>query len=396
MEKFDFLIIGAGIVGLATALRLQEKKPGATVVVVEKESHVAAHQSGHNSGVIHAGVYYEPGSLKARFCRAGLVQTMAFCQHRGVPFKQCGKLVIATTQAEVPRLAKLSARAHLNGVDCHSLSMAELKQIEPNVVGLGALHVTETGIVDYAAMCRVMADLVTAQGGVIKLASAVVAIREGANEVEIETATSTLCAKHLIACAGLHSDRLASLAGLEIDFAIIPFRGDFYRLAAHRADIVDHLIYPVADPSLPFLGVHLTATTDGGMTVGPSAMLSLHREGYAKLALSVQDLSQMMRFPGLWRLLARNTRAGVIECAHTISKQLYLRAIRRYCPSLEIADLVSQHSGIRAQAVTRDGLLVQDFLVKRTKRMTHICNAPSPAATAAFPIAQFIVDELHV
>lgn len=394
MPEYDFIVIGAGIVGLATAMRLQERYPEAALAVVEKEARPATHQSGHNSGVMHAGVYYEPGSLKARLCRAGLAQMVDFCRRQSIPFRQCGKLIVATDAAESVRLQHLHERAVENGVECRMLNARKLKQVEPNVCGVGALQVAETGIVDYAQVCRKMAEVVAARGGVIMFGAHVTAIDEDAANVRVETSIGTLTSGRLIACAGLHSDRVAALAGLGGDFAILPFRGDFYRLSPRRADIVRHLIYPVPDPALPFLGVHLTATIDGGMTVGPSAMLALKREGYTKTAVSLSDVAEMVRYPGLWRLLSRYPQAGLSECVHALSRRAYLRAIKRYCPSIERRDLAEHHCGVRAQAVSRDGRLIHDFLIERTPRTVHICNAPSPAATASLPIADAILDGL--
>ena len=391
MANADFIIVGAGIVGLAVAMRLQQQQPRTRIKILEKEDRVAAHQSGHNSGVIHAGVYYEPGSLKARLCRAGLIQTIAFCRQHEIEFRQCGKLIVATNSREAVRLDELYDRARKNGVECRRVDARELDELEPNVSGIAALQVTETGIVDYAAICRKMLDIVSAGGGEIITQAEVTGIQEASTDVRVDTSASSFSAKRLIVCAGLQSDRMAKLAGLPADFAIIPFRGDFFRLSAERADIVNHLIYPVPDPSMPFLGVHLTPTIDGGMTVGPSAMLALHREAYKKFAVSIPDLSEMIRYRGLWRLLLRYPQAGASEFFHAVSRRAYLRAIRKYCPRLEMSDLVEHQCGVRAQAVSRDGYLIHDFLIKRTSRTTHICNAPSPAATASLPIADFIL-----
>jgi (S)-2-hydroxyglutarate dehydrogenase len=395
-SSYDFIVVGGGIVGLATALRLLQRRPQATVAVIEKESQVGTHQSGHNSGVIHAGVYYEPGSAKAILCRAGLNQTIAFCTRYDIPFKQCGKLIVATDRNEQARLDTLATRAVNNAVVCRLLGKEELKEVEPSVIGTGALLVSETGIVDYNVICRKLAELIRELGGEIFLRSKLFGITESNQSVGLATTTGDFTGKQLIACAGLHADRIARMAGLEIDFAILPFRGDFYRLAPHLAQVVNHLIYPVPDPSLPFLGIHLTRTIDGGMTVGPSAMLALHREGYGKYAVSPPDVIEMLSFRGLWRLLARYPSAGLREVGHFLSRRGYLRAVQKYCPSVELADLRSHSSGVRAQAVTRDGQLIHDFLINRSPRTTHICNAPSPAATAALPIADSILDEIDV
>ncbi len=394
MADYDFIIVGAGIIGLATATRLQKRYPRARLAILDKEGEVASHQSGHNSGVIHAGVYYEPGSLKARLCRAGLLETIAFCRANGIPFKQCGKLIVATNKQEVHRLDQLFQRARKNGVECHTLTKSELVELEPNINGMAALEVIETGIVDYTEICRKMHELLANYGAVFKLNTEVTGIRESSASVNVEGSGGTVTGKHLIVCAGLQSDRVARIAGLAVDFAIVPFRGDFYCLRGQRADIVSRLIYPVPDPSLPFLGVHLTPTIDGAMTVGPSAMLALHREEYRKFAVSGADLVDIIGYPGLWKLLLRYPFPGISECIRTFSKRAYLAAIRKYCPILELSDLSSPQCGVRAQAVSTDGRLIQDFVIKSTSRTTHVCNAPSPAATAAVPIADFVVDRL--
>ncbi|HJP35845.1 MAG TPA: L-2-hydroxyglutarate oxidase [Gammaproteobacteria bacterium] len=395
MADYDCIVIGGGIVGLASALRLLDRDPAMTVAVLEKEDRPAAHQSGHNSGVVHAGVYYEPGSLKARLCRAGLRRTVDFCREHELPFRRCGKLIVATGRAEVVRLQALHRRAQQNGVECRLVEAAELGGLEPNIVGVAAMLVEETGVVDYASICRKMAEIAARRGAAIVLNAEVKTIAEGPAGVRLETTAGAFSGGRVIACAGLQSDRIAKLAGLRADFAIIPFRGDFYRLPPVRADIVEHLIYPVPDPALPFLGVHLTATIDGGITVGPSAMLALKREAYEKFAVSVRDATELLGYRGLWRLLARYPAAGLSECARALSRRTYLRAIRKYCPALELSDLAQHLCGVRAQAVTSDGRLIDDFLIKRTPRTIHICNAPSPAATAALPIADEIVNALY-
>ncbi|MGR9091501.1 MAG: L-2-hydroxyglutarate oxidase [Gammaproteobacteria bacterium] len=391
---YDYTVIGAGIVGLATALRLRQRYPDASIAVIEKEQLPAAHQSGHNSGVIHAGVYYEPGSAKAVLCRAGLAATLAFCRANDIPFEQCGKLVVATNSLEHERLRALHERAASNGVACELLDRSALAAIEPHVRGVAALRVRETGIVDYAAVARAMAARLSRDGVDLHFKAHVTAIDETGHGIELATSTGTVATAHLIACAGLQSDRIATLAGIGGGFAIVPFRGDFYRLPASRADLVRHLVYPVPDPALPFLGVHLTRTIDGGMIVGPSAMLAFDRETYAKFAFSWRDVKALARTPGLARLLLQFRGAGITECLHAVSRRAYLRAVRKYCPDLTLADLSGHSCGIRAQAVSPDGRLMHDFLIRRTPRSVHVCNAPSPAATAALPIADRIVDEL--
>ncbi len=387
---YDFCIIGGGIVGLATALELGRVRPGASVLVIEKEASLARHQTGHNSGVIHAGIYYKPGSLKADLCRRGAEATKAFCDSYGIPYETRGKLVVATDALELSRLKALAENARLNGIAIEDLDAAELRRREPNVVGLGALFTPTTGIVDYVRICDVMGDLVRAAGGTILLDTQVDAIREAPDLVTVAAKDRGWQARKLVACTGLQSDRVARLAGLAIDHQVIPFRGEYYDIAAPKRDLVHHLIYPVPDPALPFLGIHLTPMIDGGLTVGPNAVLGFAREGYGKGSFDVRDVATFARFPGFWRVMGRNWRSGLAEGRNSLSKARYLAECRKYCPGLTLEDLVPREAGIRAQAVTRDGALVQDFLFVKTDRMLHVGNAPSPAATSAIPIAQMI------
>lgn len=394
-DKTDFVVIGGGIVGLATALRLLDRAPGAEVVVLEKESDVARHQSGHNSGVIHAGIYYAPGSLKARLCKEGAEWTRRFCDEHAIPYKNTGKLIVATDDLETDRMAALFERAQLNGLDVEKLDAAELRRREPNVVGRGAIFLRTTGIVDYRQVCRAMADVVRDRGGQVRLASEVSDIRESGDDVRIATTSGAeLNAGKLVVCGGLQADRLAALAGLDPSFQIVPFRGEYYRLPASRAGLVSTLIYPVPDPDLPFLGVHLTLTMDDGITVGPNAVLGLAREGYPKRSFDRRDAATLLRFPGFWRVARAQWRTGLVEQWNSFSTKGYLGLVRRYCPTLTVDDLLPEPAGIRAQAVLRDGTLVHDFLFEQTDRMLHVCNAPSPAATSAMPIAAMIADRL--
>ncbi|HEY9280014.1 MAG TPA: L-2-hydroxyglutarate oxidase [Eoetvoesiella sp.] len=392
--KFDYCIIGGGIVGLATALKLGERWPEAKIVVLEKEDQVASHQTGHNSGVIHAGVYYEPGSLKAELCRKGAAAITDFCSEHGIPFQKCGKLLVATNEQELDRMSALAERAARNGICVERLDTAGLRNREPNIVGLGALFVAETGIVDYKKVCECMRDIICSKGGTVELGTKVTKIEETALDVKIVAGTRNWTAKYLIACAGLQSDRIAKLAGLSIDHQIVPFRGEYYRLPASRNNIVNHLIYPIPDPELPFLGVHLTRMIDGSVTVGPNAVLGFAREGYPKFSFSLQDVSEYSLFSGFWRTIYRNFSSGMREMKNSIFKSGYLEECRKYCPSLTQADLLPYEAGIRAQAVMRDGTLVHDFLFEQTERMLHVCNAPSPAATSALPIAEMIASKV--
>lgn len=390
----DITIIGGGIVGIASALEIQRSWPGLSVHVLEKEQALAVHQTGRNSGVIHAGIYYAPGSLKADFCRRGLEATVRFCTDHQLPFEQCGKLLVATSQLEQDRLNALSDRARQNGLDVRPVSGTELREIEPNIAGRAGLLSTATGIADYGAMVRRMAELFIEAGGEITHDADVRGIAEDAQGVTLTMAAGPqLKTRRLIVCAGVNADRLAAMCGLADDFAIVPFKGEYYRLAPRHDKIVNHLIYPVPDPDLPFLGIHLTRMIGGYVTVGPNAVLSFAREKYGKRAISPRDLAAMAGFPGFWRTLGANLSSGLAEMANSTFRRRYLRACQHYCPSLELGDLQPHPPGIRAQAVLRDGTLVHDFLIRNTARTIHICNAPSPAATSAIPIAEHIRDQ---
>jgi L-2-hydroxyglutarate oxidase len=390
MNRFRYCVIGAGIVGLSTAHHLLQSEPDATVVVLEGAPSVAAHQSGHNSGVIHSGIYYEPGSLKARFCKAGERATKEFCAEHGIPFDECGKLIVATTAAEQVRMTSLEERAEVNGITCRRVGSNELTELEPNVIGVGALHLPRTGIVDYRLVARQLVDLIVDSGGTVRTGQRVVAISETAAGVMVSTQSSTVTCDRLVVCGGLQADRLAEMAGVPIDVQIIPFRGEYFQLPVERAGFVRRLIYPVPDPELPFLGVHLSPTIAGRITVGPSAVLGLAREGYPKFSVNRRDVATMATFPGLWRVAGANVRLGVKEVGNSLFKRRYLRECRRYAPGLTTADLLPHEAGIRAQAVRRDGTLVHDFIIERTDRMIHVLNSPSPAATAALPIGRHL------
>ena len=391
---YDLCVVGGGIIGLATALQFLARHPGARLVLLEKESALATHQTGHNSGVIHSGIYYAPGSLKAELCKRGERATKAFCAEHEIPVETCGKTLVATSPLEVQRMEALAGRAGENGIDVERLDAAELRRREPNVAGLAALFVPATAIVDYRRVCAAMARVIEAAGGEIVLGARVTAIRETTARVDVTASGRRLSAHRLVACAGLQSDRLARLAGLPVTHQIIPFRGEYYRLPDAKRDVVRSLIYPIPDPELPFLGVHLTRTIDGGVTVGPNAVLGFAREGYPKLSLSPRDVAQYLFFPGLWKVLLRHRASARAELAGSLRKSVYLRECRKYCPSLEERDLLPHAAGIRAQAVTRDGTLVHDFLFVESARMLHVCNAPSPAATSAIPIGEMIAARL--
>lgn len=403
---YDYAVIGGGIVGLATAMSLLRERPGSSLIVLEKEDGVARHQTGHNSGVIHAGIYYKPGSHKAKLCKEGAVRTRQFCDEHGIPYRNTGKLIVATNDAELERMNALYERALINELDVEKIDAAELKRREPNITGVGAIWLTSTGIVDYTQVCVKMAEVIEQAGGTIRLGTRVTDITESLSEVRVDVASAStsgrhaageaerIYAKQLVVCGGIQADRLATMAGLDIDFQMVPFRGEYYRLPASRNDIVDTLIYPVPDPSLPFLGVHLTLMMDGGVTVGPNAVMGFAREGYPKWSMNRADIASFVRFPGFWKVAKKQLKTGAVEQWNSVYKPGYLELVRKYCPQLTTADLTPEEAGIRAQAVRKDGSMVEDFLFYETDRMTHVCNAPSPAATSAMPIGDLIADKV--
>ncbi|WP_040697699.1 L-2-hydroxyglutarate oxidase [Nocardia vinacea] len=392
---YDFCVIGGGIVGVATAHRILRRHPGASLVLVDKADALATHQTGHNSGVIHSGIYYPPDSLKARLCRKGAAWTKEFAAAHGIPFEVCGKLLVATDAAEYRRMLALHERSVSNDVDVELIDTAELTRREPHVAGVGALFVPATGIIDFTRVTNALAEEVRAAGGEIVLNAEVTALTETADAITAAAGPAgSWTARTLVVCAGLQADRMAALAGLHTDFRIVPFRGEYYQLPPSRSGLVRTLIYPIPDPNLPFLGVHLSPMIDGTLTVGPNAVLGLAREGYRKNSFDARDARAVLGFPGFHRVARAHVRTGLRELRNSLFKRGYLAECRRYCPELTIADLRPREAGIRAQAVLRDGTLVHDFLIERTPRSIHVLNAPSPAATSAMPIAEYIVDQL--
>mgnify|MGYP000148852945 FL=1 len=389
---YDYLIVGGGIVGIATAWQLLQRHPDQRILVLEKESHFAGHQTGHNSGVIHAGVYYQPGSLKADFCRRGNQATIKFCLEHDIPYEQCGKLLVATDKNEYSLMEKLFERAGENRIEAEWLNREQLKAREPNITGLGAFFVPQTGIVDYCRITDKMADLFKARGGMVRLDCEVLGLEEKSDGLRVRTSIEEFDTRYLIACSGLMADRLVKMLGIQPDFQIIPFRGEYFRLPPEKSDIINHLIYPIPDPDMPFLGVHLTRMVDGTVTVGPNAVLGFKREGYKKTDVSFRDIREMAAFSGFWKVMQQNLKAGLAEFKNSIFKRGYLELVRKYCPQVEISDLTPYPAGVRAQAVAPDGTLIHDFLFVNTKRSFHVCNAPSPAATSAIPIGAHIVD----
>lgn len=392
--KYDFIIIGAGIVGLSTAWQLKKRLGQADVLLLEKEDTPAFHQTGHNSGVIHAGVYYEPGSLKARFCKAGARATYEFCEEFGVPCEMTGKLLVATDEIELQRMHSLFERCQENSLDPVMLRDGELQELEPSITGKGAFLVRQTGIVDFTAVCREMLRQFHALGGAARLGTEVTGIIEQPDGMIIRTPSESFRSKKLVVCGGLMADRLARMQGLDIDFRIIPYRGEYFRLRPGPQYLIKHLVYPVPDPDLPFLGVHLTRMIDGSVTVGPNAVQGWKREGYGRFNFSWRDTADMLSFPGFWKTTARHLGHGLHETLNSLWKPGYLAKVRKYCPQIDAGDLEPYPAGIRAQAVLNDGTMLHDFLVKKTARSLHVCNAPSPAATSAIPIGRYLCDEL--
>jgi L-2-hydroxyglutarate oxidase len=392
---YDFIVIGAGIIGVSTAWQLQREFPGRSVLILEKEALPACHQTGRNSGVIHAGVYYTPGSLKAKFCKEGNIATKKFCNEYGIKYDECGKLLVATNEQELERMAALVARCTDNEIPIDTLTAQQLKQCEPNISGVGAILVPSTGIVSYTVITTKMAELVVLAGGEIRYNSEVVAIDEQPDRITVRTGSDSFAGRYLVVCAGLMADRVVEMLGINPEFRIIPFRGDYFLLSAEHNHIVKHLIYPIPDPELPFLGVHLTRMIDGTVTVGPNAVLAFKREGYGKIDFSLRDSVEMLTYPGLLKVLYKNFRVSVVELKNSLYKKGYLEQVRKYCPSLTLADLHDYPAGIRAQAVSKEGLLVNDFLFVNTRRALAVCNAPSPAATSAIPISNHIVGKVR-
>lgn len=392
---YDYIVIGAGIIGMSTTWQLQKAFPGCSVLVLEKEAGPALHQSGRNSGVIHAGVYYAPGSLKAQFCKEGNAATKAFCNEFDIGYDQCGKLLVSTSEQELTRMHALATRCAENEIQVFPLTSDELKFQEPHISGVGALLVPSTGIVSYTAITVKMAALVEQKKGAIRYNCEVVAITEQADELTVETTGGRFRGQYLITCAGLMADRIVEMLGIKPDFKIIPFRGEYFLLAAQHNRIVNHLIYPIPDPDLPFLGIHLTRMIDGTVTVGPNAVLAFKREGYRKTDFSLRDSFEMFTYPGLLKVLYNNFMVSLLELKNCFYKEGYLEQVRKYCPSLAMDDLQDYPAGIRAQAVSRDGQLVGDFLFVTTNRSLSVCNAPSPAATSAIPIGGYIVEKVR-
>lgn len=394
-DSFDVAIIGGGIVGMATAFRLSEKHSGLRLAVLEKESDVAAHQTGRNSGVLHSGIYYKPGSLKARNCRTGKAAMEQFCKAEGIPFDLCGKVIVATKREELPLLEKIYERGQANGVVCRKIRKAELDEIEPHTSGIAAIHVPEAGIVDYAAVTRRLAERVCERGNEVRTKAGVRAAHLDGSARVLETDGGEIRARFVVNCAGLHADRVAAMLGVKPEVQVVPFRGEYYFLRPEAAYLCRGLIYPVPDPNFPFLGVHFTRMIRGGVECGPNAVLGLAREGYSWREVSRRDLTETLRYGGFRKLAGRHWRTGLGEMHRSLSKRAFVRALQKLVPEVQAGDLEAAPAGVRAMAIGPDGMLVDDFLIQAQPGVVNVLNAPSPAATSALNVGALIVAELE-
>ncbi len=394
-SQVDIAIIGGGIVGLATGLEFTRQFPGASLAVIEKEPSVASHQTGHNSGVIHSGIYYKPGSLKARLCAEGVNALVRFCDAHEVPYEICGKVIVATTEEELPKLDEIYRRGIENGLQgLRMLTADEIRELEPHAAGIRGIHVPSTGIVDYAGVARKYAELIEAGGGSIHLSHEVIGLRSSGPNTVVETTRGEIEARLVINCAGLFSDRISRMARAKLDLTIVPFRGEYYELAPSKRHYIKGLIYPVPDPRFPFLGVHFTKRISGGVEAGPNAVLALKREGYKKTSFSPGDVWRYASFPGFWIMAAKYWTASVDEYRRSLSKRAFVRSLQRLVPEITGEDLEPGGSGVRAQALSRDGKLLDDFHFVYTDGVVHVCNVPSPAATASLAIGRHIVNTI--
>ncbi len=396
MSQFDVAVIGGGIIGLATAWQISERDPNRKIVLLEKESSLAAHQTGRNSGVIHSGIYYKPGSLRAKNCREGKVALEAFCTEHDVAWQQTGKVIVATSDSQFSALDNILDRGQQNGVNCAIIDQDRLRELEPHTAGIKAIHVPEAGIVDYPGVCTKLGKILESRGAVIRLGSRVVEIRQATDAVTLVTPHGAVEAAQVVNCTGLHSDRMAKLSGQKMKEKIVPFRGEYYTLVPEAAHLCQSLIYPVPDPEFPFLGVHFTRMIEGGVECGPNAVLALAREGYSWGQINPRDLFESLIYPGFLRLALRYWKTGAGEIWRSLSKAAFVRALQKLVPEIKCEHLVPAPAGVRAQALAPEGKLVDDFLILRQNRVLNVCNAPSPAATASLNIGKHIAVELGI
>jgi L-2-hydroxyglutarate oxidase len=394
MQHFDVIVVGGGIVGLATAYQLLERQPARRLLVLEKEATIGVHQTGHNSGVLHSGIYYRPGTLRAANCRSGKQAMERFCALHGIDHEICGKVIVAVDERELPLLQTIYERGQSNGVRCEIIDRDRLLELEPHAAGVRAIHVPEAGIVDYHQVAGKLADLISRAGGQITCQARVNGIKAQSRPVTVETTAGEFSGDYVVTCAGLHADRVTRLSGQEPPAQIVPFRGEYYDIKPTAHYLCRNLIYPVPDPNFPFLGVHFTRTIDGKLECGPNAVLALAREGYRWRNISPRDLAESLTYPGFLRLAAKHWRAGMAEMWRSLNKGAFVRALQRLVPEVRSEDLQPAPAGVRAQAVLREGKLADDFLICENQRVVHICNAPSPAATASLNIGRLVADKL--
>ena len=394
MRKCDVIVIGGGIVGLATAYQLQLRFPDVAITIMEKESELAHHQTGHNSGVLHSGIYYRPGSLKATNCRLGKEAMQSFCVEQEIPFDVCGKVIVAIDEGELPALNRIFERGQQNGVKCELIERDRLLELEPHVAGIKAIHVPEAGIVDYVSVCRRFGELLNQAGNQIMTSARVTAIDRNPSQIVVTSTAGEVAAGYLVNCSGLQCDRLTRLTGQDPKAKIVPFRGEYYQLKPSAFHLCRNLIYPVPNPDFPFLGVHFTRMIDGTVECGPNAVLAFAREGYRKTDVNLHDLFESLTYPGFLKLAAKYWRMGAGEMWRSISKKAFVHALQRLIPEIQTDLLESAPAGVRAQAVGADGNMIDDFLILDSDRVINVCNAPSPAATSSLNIGNTIVDRL--
>ncbi len=391
---YDFAIVGGGIVGLSTGMALAKRYPNARILVLEKENNWAFHQTGNNSGVIHSGIYYKPGSFKAKFCRDGSRSMVEFCQEHDIAHEVCGKVIVATNNEELPRLENLYQRGLENGITVERISCEQVKEIEPHVHCVGGIRVNSTGIANYKQVCLKYAEIIKNLGGELRLNTKVEKIVSSRNSQVLETNNGSFETRFVINCAGLHSDRVAKLGKVNPEAKIVPFRGEYYELVPEKRYLVKGLIYPVPNPDFPFLGVHFTRMIDSSVHAGPNAVLSLKREGYKKTDFDLGDFTEVITYPGFWKLVAKHAQEGWEEIVRSFSKAAFTKSLQTLIPEVKAEDLIPTHAGVRAQALMNDGKLVDDFLIIHGENSVHVCNAPSPAATSSIEIGKAIVAQI--